>query len=68
MVELEVLYILVSLGEMTVTIDEFLEDIVLLIPKEEPKSATYSQYLLNEGTMRILEVVRKLKWKNMAYA
>ncbi|CAN6458821.1 unnamed protein product [Victoria cruziana] len=50
-------------GEMTVTLDEFSNLMGLPLPKEDPRGPIKSQYLMNEGSVDVPEVIGKLTGK-----
>lgn len=48
---------------MTTILDEFSDIIGLPLSKEEPTRLIRSQYLMNEATVKLLEVIKKLTGK-----
>ncbi|CAN6453715.1 unnamed protein product [Victoria cruziana] len=49
--------------KMTVTLDEFSNLMGLPLPKEDPRGPVKSQYLMNEGSINVPEVIRKVTGK-----
>ncbi|KAF3778103.1 Serine/threonine-phosphatase 7 long form-like protein [Nymphaea thermarum] len=50
-------------GEMTITLDEFSNIMVLPKPKGDPRGPIEDQFLVNQGQVKTLEVIRKLTGK-----
>ncbi|CAN6462980.1 unnamed protein product [Victoria cruziana] len=50
-------------GEMTVTLDEFSDLMGLPLSKEDPRGPIKSQYLINEGSVDVPDVIRRLTGK-----
>ncbi|KAF3771805.1 Serine/threonine-phosphatase 7 long form-like protein [Nymphaea thermarum] len=52
-----------SWGEMTITLDEFSNIMGLPEPKGDPRGPIEDQFLVNQGQVKTLEVIRKLTGK-----
>ncbi|CAN6487361.1 unnamed protein product [Victoria cruziana] len=50
-------------GEMTITLDEFSDLMGLPLSKEDPRGPIKSQYLINEGSVDVPDVIRRLTGK-----